>query len=650
MLLRVDVYPYNASITDTDVDGVPVSPIPPLYACLGSSKEGGQLLTVGRKEDDSDIVLVDKSVSRQHLTVSLVSTTDSIEDRMTVKPKTSQEEKACADDPCGMCIVVTDTSRFGSFLVKGGGSKTAFAPNNDDEETGGDETEDENDKPNVAAPPLSAVSVKLATSSATLEKLEPNSPLVLSDLKGHVLFQLGQNGSTLLIRRIPLRFVWSRLDNSTKQLWTKRLPALGATTLNVPDETMTHLVTNELVANSKHLAAWYLQKPIVTTEYLQALWDRRSPTDLMPKEKDVEPTGGKVAFWKAKPNPQLWSGCTFLSLLHDDMECLCRAAGATVVPLYDLSEKDAFQRIKEMDGSNSAFYISTSTAKVARHVRHLKKENVPCVTQRIIANCVAKQIPLKDNEGKVIGTFSETTDGNPPGEHVEDDQPTSQMLVAPHDHEGEPLPPIEIIPEESREEPSVDKSNDVEPPVSNRKRARNPEEPSQEEPPSKRGDASREFEPIRSMEHSHEEESDGDEPPTQRRKLAVTSDGWLVAAPSNRKAYRRSTDEDEQPLAPPADTGNRADLIVGPSSRKEGAIARRGVIDFKRFRKNLVPRGSLSRIALRSVLPKESEVQQELEKRQRILEEEQRVADALFREPGSGIRSHFNPKKNKRRS
>jgi hypothetical protein len=202
----------------------------------------------------------------------------------------------------------------------------------------------------------------------------------------------------------------------------------------------------------------------------------------MPKETDVEPTGGKEAFWKAKPNTQLWSGCTFLSLLHDDMECLCRAAGAAVVPLYDLSEKDALLRIKEMNGSNNAFYISTSAAKVARHVRHLKKENVPCVTQRIIANCVAKQIPLKDNEGKIIGTFNETADGNPPGGHVED-----------HEEEGEPLPPIETISEESREEPSVDQTDDVEPQLSNRKWAVNPEDPSQEEPPSKRGKALREF-------------------------------------------------------------------------------------------------------------------------------------------------------------
>ena len=650
MLLRVDVYPYNASITDTDVDGIPVSPIPPLYACLGSSKEGGLLFTVGRKDNGTDIVLADKSVSRNHLTVSLVSTMDSIEDRKTVKPKSPQEEKACASDPYGMCIVVTDASRFGSFLVKEGGSKNAPVPNDDDEDTGGEETEDENEKPNIAAPPLSAVSAKLATSSASLEKLEPNSPLVLSNLKERVLMQLGQNGSTLLIRHIPLRFVWSRLDNSTKQLWTKRLPALGATTLNVPDETMTHLVSNELVTNSKHLAAWYLQKPMVTTEYLQALWDRRSPTDLMPKEEDVEPPGGKEAFWKAKPNPKLWSSCTFLSLLHDDMECLCRAAGATVVPLYDLSEKDALQHIKEMDGSNTAFYIATSTAKVARHVRQLKKENIPCVTQRIIASCVTKQIPLKDNEGKLIGTSSVTTVGSPPGEHVEYDQSTSQMLVAPHDHEGEPLPPIAMIPEESREEPSVAQSNDVQPPVSNRKRATNPGKPSQEEPASTCGEVSREFEPIRSREHSHEEESDGDEPPSQRRKLAVTSDGWLVAAPSNRKAYRHSTDEDEQPLAHPADTEKRADLVVGPSRRKEGDIARRSGIDFKRFRKNLISRGSLSRIALRSVLPKESEVRQELEERQRILEEEQRVADALFREAESGIRSHFKPKKNRGRS
>jgi hypothetical protein len=645
MLLRVDVYPHNASITDTDADGVPVSPIPPLYACLGTSKEDGQLFTVGRQ--DTDIALSDKSVSRNHLSVSLVSTIDSIGDRTTVKPKTPQEEQACADDPDGMCIVITDSSRFGSFLVKEGGSKKASAPTAGDDETGGDETEDENDKPNAAAPPLSPVTVTLASSSATLEKLEPKSPLVLSEFKERVLIQCGQNGSTLVIRRIPLRLAWSRLDNSTKQLWTKRLPALGATSLTAAHESMTHLVTNEIIPNAKHLAAWYLQKPMVTTEYLQALWDRRSPTDPMPKETDVEPTGDKAEFWKATPNSKLWSGCMFLCLLQDDMECLCRATGADVVPLYDLSEKDALQRIKELKNPSNAFYVSTAFAKVARYVRHLQKEHIPCVTQRIIASCVAKQLPLKDNEGNAIGS---STDGNPPD--GQGDEQTSQVLVAPHQEELAPLPPIETIPEESMEEPSVDQTDDVEPPASSRKRASSLEEPSQEEPPSQRRKVAHEsVEPASSRKRSHEEEdSDGEEPPTQRRKLAVSSDGWFVAAPSNRKAYRRSTDEDEQPLAAPADT-ERAILVVGPSSKcKEGATARRGGKDFKRFRKNVVPKGGLSRIALRSVLPKESEVQQELEKRQRELEEEQRAADVLFREPGAGIRSHFNPKKKRGRS
>jgi hypothetical protein len=645
MLLRIDVYPHNSSLTDTDADGVPVSPIPPLYACLGTSKEDGLLFTVGRK--DTDVALSDKSVSRNHLSVSLVSAIDSIGDRITVKPKTRQEEQACADNPDGMCIVITDSSRFGSFLVRDGGSKRSPAPTDDnDDETGGDETEDENEKPNAAAPPLSPVTAMLTSSSATLEKLEPQSPVVMTEFNERVLIQCGQNGSTLVIRRIPLRLAWSRLDNSTKQLWTKRLPALGATTLPTAHESMTHLVTNEIIANAKHLAAWYLQKPMVTTEYLQALWDRRSPTDPMPKETDVEPTGDKAEFWKATPNSKLWSGCMFLCLLQDDMECLCRAAGADSVPLYHLSEREALQVIKKLKDPSNAFYISTATAKVARYVRHLQKEHIPCVTQRIIASCVAKQLQLKDNEGNAIGS---STDGHPTDGN--DDEQTSQVLVAPREEKHAPLAPIEMIPEESMEEPTVDQTDDVEPPASSRKRASSLEELSQEEPQNQRRKMAHEsVEPASCSKRSRKEEFDTEEPPTQRMKLAVSSDGWLIAAPSNRRAYRRSTDEDEQPLVAPADT-ECASLVVGPSSkRKEGASARGGGKDFKRFRKNVVPRGGLSRIVLRSVLPKESEVQQELEDRQLELEEEQRAADALFREPGAGIRSHFKPKKKRGRS
>ena len=710
MLLRIDVYPHNAKIEDMDEHGIPVSPMEPLYACLGTSKADGQLFTVGRK--DSDVVLSDKSVSRHHLTVSLVSTQESIEDRETVRPRTPEEEQACEQDPDGMCLVVTDSSRFGTFLVKEGSDPHRKTAAKNNEETDGDETEDESQTPTASSGlKLSPLTAKLTDSKATLEKLEPNSSLVIPKLKDHILIQCGQNGSTLLIRRIPLIFLWSKLDKSTKDLWNKRLPALGANSLSVADDALTHLVTNERTANAKHLVAWYMQKPHVTTEFLQALWDRRSPTDAMPKETDCVPTGGKKdAFWNKKPNPSLWLGCTYICLLHDDMESLCRAAGANVVALYDLPEKEALQKIKDMDMAH-CFYISTSSNKVAKLVRQLKNRNVPHVTQKAVATSIVKLQRLKDDQGNDIGPppgeASEEEEALSPPEHGDDVEgvPTSATLVPPEIGEKEDLsmqPSLPPIPEASREtseqsieqmavEQSLDASAEASTAVATTKKRANESSQKSEEPSKQRRKASKNDEPVDtdstrkkrandysqgseepSKQHrktSKEDEPDDDEEENSRddkldkrktrdddkpddwkdgdepKKLAVSKDGWLFAAPSGkrRKAYRKPIEDyvAEEPLPPEAGTENCSNLVVGPrkiNAHEATSMGCRGGKDFKRFRKNRVLKGRMSRIALRSVLPKESEVERELEERQRALEEEQRVADALFRDSTSGVR------------
>jgi len=762
MLLRIDVYPYNAKIEEVDEDGIPVSPIPPLYACLGTSKPDGELFTVGRK--DSSVILSDKSVSRRHLTVSLVSTHESIEDRETVPPKTTEEVQACENDPNGECIIVKDSSKFGTFLVKEG-SAARKTPTKD--ATDGSDTEDES-QPQGAAEglTLSPVTAMLTNSKATLERMKANSSVVLPPPTDRVMIQCGQNGSTILIRRVPFNLLWSRLDKSTRDLWNKRLHALGASSLHTADETMTHLVTNERMSNAKHLVGWYMNKPPVTTEYLQALWDRRSPTDPMPKESDCEPTMGKEAtFWKKKPNTKLYAGITFLNLLDDDFGSLCGAAGATVVTLHDITEKEAVERLKKMDLTH-AFYVGTNIHKVAKIVKYLKKHDVSHVTQKAVGQSVAKMIQLEDHKGDLIGpplsrVQEEEVIPPPPEDDDEEDLPTVVPLSKEKKQEvaQSRLPPIETIPEESREtsEQSMEQMGDVEesvegapakktsarkkrskessqepettsarkkrskdssqepteeeppkqrrkmtfeepeeetpadtssrkksskdrsqepaeerPPKQRRKKSKEPEEdafadtgsrkkrskestqeqPSEDELPTQRRKMSKETEPVeeKSREEANEAEwNAGDEP----KKLEV-SDGWFVAAPSGkrRKAYLRPIEDDsgEEPPPPTAGTETSSKLVVGPrkASHRAQSKGRRGGKNFKKFRKNSILKGSVSRIQLRSVLPKESEAEKALDERERALEEEQRLADALFGGAGSGIRSHFQPKKRKR--
>lgn len=786
-MFRVDVYPNNVKVEELEVDedGMPVSPLDPLYVCLGTSKSNGELFTVGRK--DSDVVLAtDKSVSRRHLTVSLVTIQPSIEDREAVPPSmmsptSQQEQEACENDPNGCCLLFKDSSKFGTFLVKEGISKKKSSDKEDADN--GSDTEDESQKPKNAQdeePKVSAVSSFITKSDASLERL--GQTFVLPELKDRVLIQCGQTGSTLLIRRVPMNILWSRLDKSTKDLWSKRLPALGATSLHVPDETMTLLVTNdERVSNSKHLVAWYMKKPTVTTEYLQALWDRRSPTAPMPNVKDCAPTaaGKGEHFWKKEPNPRLFEGCIYLSLLDDDFQALLKAAGATVVVLHDVTERDAIKRIKSLEDMTHVFYISTGSKKVQKIVRHLTKEGVSHVTQKGVGQAVAKLAPLENHNGEMIGlppVEEEEEVIAPPEEEEEEEQATSSQpaIVPPSQEETDydairesQLAPMDTIAEESKdtldestEQIAVEKESsktktketsskptssrkkraheesqeeeDEEEPPKQRRKASNADEPEaketsaaaesqpvetksrknkrdhddsqeeeEQEPPQKQrrrtSDESQEQETAaskdsraehsettsRKKKHTYEasQETADEEPPKQRRKMSKEietiheeededepewdgkpkklqiSNGWFIAAPAGkkRKAYIRPLDDDNDtdPPAPKAATETCSSLVVGPRkpNRPTQTMGRRGNgKDFKGFCKNRIIKG-VSRIQLRSVLPKESEAEQALNDRERALEEEQRVADALFRDAGAGgsIRSHFKPKGRRKR-
>lgn len=159
------------------------------------------------------------------------------------------------------------------------------------------------------------------------------------------------------------------------------------------------------------------------------------------------------------------------------------------------------------------------------------------------------------------------------------------------------------------------------------------------------------------------QQSDEDEPglPDERIPLPTTADGWLVAAPKSRKAYRKAIEETEaENPTVAAQTQKVSGLIVRQyvkpvtNTRPNGRTVRKGK-DFKRFRKNHIIRGfsssesryadyrnanghdaTVPSIRLISVLPKESERQRQLEQQQQELEREQEIADSLFNDTGGG--------------
>jgi hypothetical protein len=128
----------------------------------------------------------------------------------------------------------------------------------------------------------------------------------------------------------------------------------------------------------------------------------------------------------------------------------------------------------------------------------------------------------------------------------------------------------------------------------------------------------------------------------ERKSLETADGGWLVAAPKQRQAFLRTRAEildrsGDQELAEPAVTAKCSGLVVGIQSNQRTRRTFSGT-DFKRFQKNRVPPAPVASVQLRAVLPKETQYDGNFESQRAELEEQQRRADALFRDETNGSR------------
>lgn len=523
------------SDNDNELGGFLVlkSSLKPLYTCLatsasndqdgdGAGSNNGRLLVVGRKQ--GDIVLKkDKSVSREHCVLKCISTNEAhrrpIEDDSNndngnkkksstgcaIEPSSKDEIQACensTDD--GMCIVLENFAKFGTFVVmrreKSGGNGDSDSENDDgDSSTGGDETEEEGKlsqkKPlqQNSGVALSDVTKQLIggldrESDHYLKRLEPKESCVLTMLNtqtvrtatnnesgNRVIIQCGQNGSTLIITRIPLRIAFSRLDKKTNAFWNERLFSIGActydyhqkkendnnsdkrkkmtkskaaTTANVRVDTKTtsHIVTKEQSPVAKQLLGWCYQIPIVSAQFLQAMIERSIPNDPLPipekyrpdnyqtlqtdkksKQKQKSQRCGSVivpnltnSFWKVIPNPKLWAGLVLLSTsqTHVEMEQLVQAAGCTVIQLH------AHRTNKEVD-NDIKYFLEKQEENPTKHslftinarnkiIDKLKKHSdaISFVAQKSIAKYLCDQKALVDSLGNSLGANTTAIDAN----------------------------------------------------------------------------------------------------------------------------------------------------------------------------------------------------------------------------------------------
>lgn len=717
MLLRIDAFPH---------DFFPIagrklkSPSPVLYAGPNTVRDG-ILVKVGRK--DGDVVFSDKSVSREHLHLTMVSKKESFD------------------------VVLKDMSRFGNFIVKEDNSR-GFTTNSDDSETGEDETINGGEPFRAGFNVLSEVTKQHVKNSnhATLKRIELGVPVKIHEMlqeNGRVIVQCGQNGSTIVISRVPLQIVFSRLDKTIQNDLMIRLPLIGATTVTFFDSATTHLVAKDRITNAKNLAAWLSETPIVTSNFIQALLDRKNPSDPMPIESDYVPLGDTSNFWNTKPNPKLWGHLTLISLLRDEMESICRAAGAKVVPIYMASGKEAIQLIRDSN-CNGAFFVYTAASKYADQISELKRMKVSYVIQTTIASCASNQIPLTDVEGDILGTLVDPDFSPYPSNKLYsrsvEDQPL--LHIAPSHH----MKSTSMSPEPKKAINNPDEENelDEEGPVkekslpcrSQRRRQANvytqeeeTEAPTQSKWRSTRNEIQPEMESShcdgadiilqqrsadsskcrsqqghlqkvqdvasRGTQHkrkqSEEEFDESRQQPNKRERsesveLSFNEDevrsnggikymrspqntpdkevqkkllgkdeaGWFTAASSDKKRNAYATTQQQlmgtfdegHTVRPSAPTHVVKGLIIGKRTNP-GAQATQinGAKNFKKFRKNFVTTGKLlTRIHLRSVLPKETEYQRKMDKENHQLQEEQRKADAFFSESGGSIRGHFRPK------
>jgi hypothetical protein len=367
---------------------------------------------------------------------------------------------------------------------------------------------------------------------------------------------------------------------------------------------------------------------------------------------------------------------------------LVRCAGAKVVPLYDSDNvvQDA-QRV--LDTTPHCFGLNNNN----RASKQLQQLGVPLLLPREVGRCIVDQRLPQDSTGKIIGRqkmvnvaeSSKDDEGASDKKSPQDDgtksmpassqtsgrrvansqaressstasQGTTSRKVSAQEPEGNSAASTsQSTTTNSRREkksriPAVAEPKDSG--VSQKSTNRRGEETLDVE--AMAADTSSSFDaPLADQEDSLNKEEEEEEPRVQppkrsaetntndgsnkrQRLMPVARKGWLQAVPpkdKTRQAHEaRSAHDDATEPCQVALTEQCQGLIVARPTTT--AKRRREGPDFRSFRKNAIvtPLRRASAV-LRSVLPKETEEQRDFDTEREALEEQQRRADELFRDP-----------------
>jgi hypothetical protein len=594
------------------------------HASLATSKSNDYFLTIGRKE--GDILLTDKSVSREHVILKVAST---INREKTYLASTPEEKAACEEDDDGLCLVLYNVGKLGTYLAMEE-DREHIPVNNGGDSSGTDETDDE-EAIKASQKDQNPVTISAATKQffhgKAIRLKEISSPLVLEALSksdGRVVLQCGKLGTTIVLTRKVIEVLVSGTGPHGYSDWKKaHFYKLGLRQSSRFVLGRTSMVLSQKRKLSLHqLSAWSRNLPTVTFDYLYAYVNaRKSLTDpLFPlNPKDYEPAADEHQFWVNVADPKLLSSCTLLSTAESDMETLAEAAGATIEKLYDEGSKTSTAEMVKraqliMDSTPHSFgLIEKRPKKIDTELR--SKAELRLVKSQDFVSAIMEQVLPRDTEGEVVGRVK-----------------AKRVLSDENMAEIEELSPVKEVETDATE--IADDNDPIVPPIEtddaimmqdDSDHHSLPKSPSRDE--------------TDGITASNATESRSESPAPKRRKIATASGkGWFRAAPMDRSAYISSKDtnlaDPDSPVAV-ALTDICTDLILPNQNKGPTRNARTtSGPDFRAFRKNRILSVSThSQIELRSVLPREvDQLIEDYEEQEVSLAQQRMRTDDLFRD------------------
>jgi len=305
------------------------------------------------------------------------------------------------------------------------------------------------------------------------EKLMANEDFLVPGSATTILIQCGQTGSLLCLTKLELQICCYKWGKTDEQKEAERMHAVGATlvsknleqfllqapaiqknaseicgvSMNLPEiknsssdnsaqeekdsvlPPLVYMVTPKgraIEITGKQLAAWTLGIPAVTTEYLEAIIQRKTPQDPWPQLEEFDPpfessmadAGLDGDFWKKKSptSDQLWKNCTFVNVDNKlkEVELVVKAAGGEVIQVYSVNDEDVSKQIQALmnDPKKKAGLFALKSKSRKKIVTWIKKQDIPHIQYKEITFALCRQEPLKDADGRVIGQGSSETENS----------------------------------------------------------------------------------------------------------------------------------------------------------------------------------------------------------------------------------------------